>query len=575
MFKTIFSKLFAGFIVLTVVLSSLTLYISFRTIRQHYIATLTTGLDNIIVSLTPDAEGYLKNRSIPSLNTELSELTKKTHYRFTVVDKDGVVLVDSESVPAAMGNHKTRPEIAEALNGRLGSSIRFSSTVNDELLYVAKPLYGNGAVVGALRASIFLKDINTLLDTLKTHIVFWAGLILLLSLAGAYLFAKKLSNPIRELTSAAGKVASGDFSAKVSVISDNELGGLGKAFNAMTRDIKKNFDDAVNRQKEIEAIITSIQEALVAFGSDGIIKFANASFQKQFGAQSVIGRYYWEVIRNTEFKDIVKQVAGNGSGVKAEIEAEGRNFVCGISMIPGRDEYIAVFHDITSLKQMDKIKKELVMNVSHELRTPLTAIKGFAETIEDSTESAENKGFCKTIVKNSDRLIRIVEDLLLLSNLEDQGFKLDLSAVDLKDAARESLAIFDAAMKAKNISLKFSAENVPVVQADAFKIEQVFINLLDNAIKYTDKGSISVKIYGSGNSAVIEVEDTGPGIPKEHLPRIFERFYVVDKSRSRKLGGTGLGLAIVKHIVTLHNGEITVASEPGRGTKFTVTLPAV
>ena len=572
MFRTIFSKLFTGFIVLTFLLSFLMLFISFRTIRQHYIQTLTASLDNLIVSLTPGTETLLKARSIAKLDAQLSELGKKTHYRLTVIDDQGVVLTDSEGSPNSMGNHKTRPEIAEALRGGTGVSTRFSSTVNYELLYVAKPLFDNGRIIGVLRASIFLRDVNALLDTLKIHIISWTALILLGALAGAYLFAKKISSPLRDLTAAASRVASGDFDAKVSIRNNDELSELGNAFNSMTLDIKKNFDEAANRQKEIEAIVSSIQEALAVFDRVGRIKYANASFEKDFGSPAT-GRFYWEIIRSGVFKDLVKRVTPEVNNAKGEIDIEGRTYHCGISQVPGRNEYISVFHDITHLKQMDKIKKDLVTNVSHELRTPLTAVKGFAETMEDSAGSEENKGYCRIIIKNTDRLIRIVEDLLILSNLEEHGFKLDISDVDLKTAAEEALAIFESKLKDKGLSIKFDAGSVPLIKADAFKIEQVFINLLDNAVKYTDKGGVAVRMKRTGDSAVVEIEDTGIGIPKEYLPRIFERFFVVDKSRSRKLGGTGLGLSIVKHIITLHNGDIAVDSEPGRGTKFTVTLP--
>ncbi len=550
MFRTIFSKIFAGFFFITVMLSLLILLISFKMIRASYIETLTRTLDNLIISLTPETRKLFKSRSIDAINKQITELDQKTHYRLTLIDVDGVVISDSENNPTTMSNHKTRPEIAEALKGGTGVAIRFSSTINDEMLYVAKPLVDNGRVIGVLRASILLKDINTLLSTLKEHIIKWAVFMLLLALVMAYLFAKKLSRPLKALAEAARKVSLGDYNVKVQVRNNDELSELGNAFNTMTRDIKKNFDEAAGKQKEVEAIIFSIQEPLAVFSSNGRIKYANSSFEKEF-SQKAVGRLYWEIIMSGAFNDLVKQVSADINNARAEIDIEGRTYLCGISLILGRDEYIAVFHDITHLKQMDKLKKDLVTNVSHELRTPLTAIKGFAETLEDSAGSEQNKGYCNTIIKNTNRLIRIVEDLLVLSNLEEHGFKLDLGEVDLRKVAQEAMAIFGARVQEKGLSLKLDAENIPPVKADAFKIEQVFINLLDNAVKYTDKGGVSLAIKKSGSSIVIEIEDTGIGIPKEHLPRIFERFYVVDKSRSRKLGGTGLGLAIVKHIITL------------------------
>ena len=235
---------------------------------------------------------------------------------------------------------------------------------------------------------------------------------------------------------------------------------------------------------------------------------------------------------------------------------------------------MATLYDITTIKNLEKTKKDFVSNVSHELRTPLTAIKGFVETLQDTNSDDKNKHYLNIISRHTDRVIRIVNDLLLLSKLEGAPGNLELEKVNLKNLIENILKIFEQSLKEKKLALKFNASNsLPIINADPFKLEQVFINLIDNAIKYTERGEIAISLNSYNETVTIEIQDTGICIPQEHLSRIFERFYVVDSSRSRKLGGTGLGLSIVKHIVLLHNGKIDVKNIPGVGTNFVVSLP--
>ncbi|MCX5810579.1 MAG: ATP-binding protein, partial [Proteobacteria bacterium] len=236
-------------------------------------------------------------------------------------------------------------------------------------------------------------------------------------------------------------------------------------------------------------------------------------------------------------------------------------------------ETIVLLHDITDFKNLERMKKEFIANISHELRTPLTAIKGFVETLEDE-EDVKNKRYLEIIKRHADRLIHIVGDLLLLSENEEKGAELELEEVSLKNIIENVLKIFENRAKEKNININVTIQDtLPFIQADPFKLEQMFINLIDNAIKYTEEGEITISITENNGLIVINVRDTGIGISNEYLPRIFERFYVVDKSRSKRLGGTGLGLSIVKHIVNLHGGTIDVESTPGKGTQFIITLP--
>jgi two-component system phosphate regulon sensor histidine kinase PhoR len=248
--------------------------------------------------------------------------------------------------------------------------------------------------------------------------------------------------------------------------------------------------------------------------------------------------------------------------------------MCSVTPLKGGEEIVSIFHDITEIKDIEKIKKDFVINVSHELRTPLTAIKGYAETLRKEVDTAPGKRYLEMVERNTDRLINIVNDLLLLSSLEEKAV-LELEDIDLGGFLENVIRIFDQRLKDKRLSLVVDVkENLPPIKADLFKLEQILVNLLDNAIKYTDHGEIAISAGVKENRVRIQVRDTGIGIPKENIPRVFERFYVVDKSRSRKSGGTGLGLSIVKHIVLLHKGTIGIESIPGEGTTVTVTFPA-
>ena len=255
------------------------------------------------------------------------------------------------------------------------------------------------------------------------------------------------------------------------------------------------------------------------------------------------------------------------------MEFRGRSFLCSANALAAGGEMIVVMHDITELKNVEQMKKDFASNISHELRTPLTAIKGFVETMQDEATS-QQKHYLSIVARHTERLIHIVEDLLLLSKLEDREQEPLSDKVSLAALIADSVALFSKKAEDKGISLVSRvASDMPSVCGDAFKLEQALINLIDNAVKYSDKGSITITAEHKNGSAIISVQDTGTGIPAEHLPRIFERFYVVDKSRTRTLGGTGLGLSIVKHIVLLHNGTIKVDSIPGAGSTFTISLP--
>ena len=571
--KSLFAKSLGGYLLIIILLSVLILFFSFRTIREYYIESLTGDLTHLCFTLETRITSLVAEKRFPELDAFVKDLGKHIKTRITVIDPSGVVVADSEKNPRDMEKHNLRAEIIHALQGEVGQAVRFSSTVQQEMLYVALPIKQKGLTLGVLRVSLFMKDITALLEKLQLNILYSVIVISILSLLIALVYSYNLTRPIQELIAASRRVAAGDFSARVFMKRADELKELGDSFNAMTETLSSFFAEISSQKEELNNIITSIQEGLLVLDRKGTIVLSNASIRKALQSSAVDGKFYWEVIREPQFSALIDRVARDKTGCVDELIIQGNAFLCSASPLVSQDKIIVMCHDVTELKRLEKIKKDFVVNVSHELRTPLTAIKGFVETIEDDIDD-KNRGYLTIIRRNTDRLINIVADLLLLSELEEKGAALSLEACDLKIMLEQMRKIFEPRLKEKGLSLTIRADQaLPDVMVDAFKLEQVFVNLIDNAIKYTEKGGITVSLLQRNGHVLIEIQDTGIGIPREHLSRIFERFYVVDASRSKQLGGTGLGLSIVKHIVLLHSGTIDGESTPGKGAKFIITLP--
>ena len=569
--RSIFFKIFSMFCLIILLLSILIFIFSFRTIRTHYINTLSLDLKNLAYTLKLKVLPIIEEKDFGRLDSLTKEIGKNIKTRITIIAPSGKVLADSEKDPRFMENHNNRPEVKQAKKEGFGKSLRFSTTVKEEMLYVAIPIKSKGKFLGILRVSLFLKDINKLLNSLKLKIFGVVIFITFLSLLGATFFSKNLSRPLKELVLASKRLANGDFSAKVSFKRNDEIGILADSFNEMSKELKRLFVDLTLKQEELNSIVSSLEEGLLVLDKNGRIILYNESF-KRIVKTNPEGKFWWEVMRNPEIAQLIEKAKRGKRISSEEIELNEKVFLTSFVFIPSKEELIVVLHDITEFKKLEKIKKDFVVNVSHELRTPLTAIKGYVETLEEEVEG-DAKHYLEIIKKHTERLINIVGDLLLLSELEEKGLTQIKKEVNLEEIAKDVFKIFEQKAKEKGLELNLICEGTPVIKGDPFKLEQMFINLIDNAIKYTEKGNVTVSLKQSYKKVVVKIKDTGIGIPREHLDRIFERFYVVDKSRSKKLGGTGLGLSIVKHIVLLHNGKIDVKSSPGKGTEFIITFP--
>jgi len=571
--KPIFLKVFGGYAIIILAISVLIVTLSFSTIRSHYEETLAQEMEYLGRALNVNILSFVESGQARDLDIFLKRIGKDIHARVTVIDPQGVVLADSEKNPGQMENHRYRPEVTEALEGKIGKSLRYSVTVEEKMLYVGLPLEKDARILGVLRLSLFMKNIDILLHSLTTTIGRAVLIMAVGALLLALLFSLQITRPIKKMTRAARQVAAGNFGTRVAIRHKDEFKELGDAFNMMTDQVNQLFAE-VSRQKEgLAHIIASIREGLVVLDKDGRLTLANDSFKELIAEHRPEEKFYWEVIRKPDIQKFIGRAMSSREPIAEEVRLDDRYFLCTAGSLGPQGGIIITFHDLTDLKKVETMKKDFIVNASHELRTPLSAIMGAMETLDENAASM-NKVALDILKRHAEKLQNIVVDLLKMAELEDKGYSLNLRDVNVRQVAENVLQIYAPRVKNKGLeSLLDAPVSLPLLKADPYQLEQMLINLVDNAVKYTEKGRIQITIRAEKKEFIIEVKDTGPGIPPEHVPRIFERFYVVDKSRSRKLGGTGLGLSIVKHIAQLHGGTITVASEAGQGTAFTVRLP--
>jgi two-component system phosphate regulon sensor histidine kinase PhoR len=572
--KSIFFKIFGGYLLLTIALCGLITLFSYYVIRSSHIEVKAKDLTDLAITLKAEITPFVESKNIRELDSMTKELGKTIHTRITVITPDGIVLSDSEENPSKMENHRTRTEVAQAMDGNTGRFLRVSDTLKQEMLYIAIPVVKTGKIIYVLRVSKFLKEITTTTRKLEEKIILIALVISIAALIFAFLFSQSIARPVRELRGALHKVAGQNFNVRVFLKNNDELKELAESFNYMIAEMERLFGELSRQKEELDSIISSLQEGILVLDKEERVLITNESLQMITGKNLEKGKFYWEILREPKLNEFIKRVKSARQNSTEEIELNNRTFLCSATFLRYKEEITIIFHDITEIKKLGKIKTDFVLNVSHELRTPLTSIKGFIETIETGTLDDENRRYVGIIRRNTDRLINIINDLLSLSKMEEKGIKLQLETVNLKDIIEQALVVFEQQIQSKGFFVHLIIDpDLPPVQGDPFKLEQVFINLIDNAIKYTEKGGITIEMKFQNKQIVITLQDTGAGIPPEHLSRIFERFYVVDKSRSKKLGGTGLGLSIVKHVILLHNGMIKAESTLGHGTTFIITLP--
>ena len=553
------------------------------------IAAATLTLDIAIThawetSLRQQIDGSLRQKTamfasrISSLSLSSSDLkllvkniAETSGARATVIDSHGRVLADSDANAEMMENHARRPEFQSALAGQTGMDTRLSHTLGSEFLYVAQPVPG-----GAVRLAVPLSAIAEANRKVWRSLAYASALACFIAILLAAWASRSVSARLERILGFAAKIADGDFTARLSESQNDEIGRVAVALDATARKLETSFRELEASRRELEAVLNSMQEPVIAISRDGRAQWANRRMELLTPTGVRLGQPVVQTVRDPNFLAAVQDAASLNELITARVHSfvPGRVFAATIAPMPSGGS-VAVLHDLTDSESIEKTRRDFIANVSHELRTPLTSIQGYAETLLDGVSSAETQhDFLEVIRKNASRMARLTEDLLILARVESGDKKLQLRAVSPAELLRDASDYFRDSRTDTDMKLDVVNEGLKLVSADRDAVFQVFSNLIDNACKYAAQGGrILIGAHDVEGFVQFYVRDFGPGIASEHLPRLFERFYRVDKARSRESGGTGLGLAIAKHIILAHGGTIAAESELNHGCTFVFSIP--
>jgi len=494
--------------------------------------------------------------------------------RVTYIDKSGKIIYDSAISGEVTENHNDRKEVIEARKNGSGFTVRYSKTTQENMIYFATA-FGDGFII---RSSMSLEIVNGLGSKyFKFYLV-----AIIFSVLMSIWFSLKISHillkPITDLTFITSRISKGEFHRRAKTFSGDEIGELAKNFNEMADRLEFTLNEVTDKQNRLEAILQSMDSGVIAVDRNNKVIMINPYAKKMFGVtKDIIGQNLLDNIRDFELENIFHKSDVDYKEIKI-LWPQERELRIKTADIINRSEHIgtvAVVQDITEVKKLEKMRTQFVANVSHELKTPLTSIKGFAETLKYVDDADTKEKFLNIINEETERLTRLITDILILSHIEQQT-ELKKEKVDVNKIVQDVYNLMKNTADIKEIHLSIEQQEIKPLIGDADKFKQMIINLVDNAINYSETGaSVCIGTQYKADKCILWVQDTGVGIAKEQIPRIFERFYRVDKARSRSKGGTGLGLAIVKHIVLKFNGKIYVESDLGRGSKFIIEIPYV
>lgn len=562
----IFLKLVTAFI-LVIAAATLTLDVAIRhswenSLREEIQRTLTQ--EALIFATRVKYEPGLSPDEIAR------DVSSASGARATIIRQDGVVLADSEADPAKMENHAGRPEVREALEGRIGSSSRVSHTVGIDFLYVAAPIPG-----GVVRLAYPLNAIAIANRKIRNTLLGASLLAILIATLIAAIAAQSITRRLQRIVAFSGQISEGNLAARIQEPSNDEIGQVARSLDRTARRLEESFLDLEQSRRELETLLNSMQEPVIAVGADGNVIWANQRMERMLPAGLLRNAALVENVRDPEFLEAFNQALHIRQVATARAHAifPGRIFSVTAAPMPSGGA-VGVLTDLTEVERVERTRRDFIANVSHELRTPLTSIQGYSETLLEGSLDPSTKEFLEIIRKNAFRMSRLTEDLLALARVESGEKEFKLQPTMAGELLREAKQGFRETAKSQGIEMEVCDNAMKPVQADRDAIYQVFSNLIDNALKYAHEGRrFVIGAKDVENGVEFYVQDFGPGISSEHLPRLFERFYRVDKVRSREGGGTGLGLAIAKHIVLAHGGSIQADSELHKGSRFSFTLP--
>jgi two-component system, OmpR family, phosphate regulon sensor histidine kinase PhoR len=587
--KKLIWHLYPSYLLLILLTLTATGWFAGRSMRSFYLTQIRQNLLNQAYLLRDLFVPLLDPLNQQELDRRCKEVGGRVLTRFTVILPNGKVVGDSEAVPARMENHGNRPEIRQALKGTVGSAIRFSGTLHQRMMYVAMPVQDQdkAAIRGVIRISIATDAIDKQLRTLQIRLALGGLVIAVLASLVCLAISRRITRPVEAMRQGAARFAQGDLSHRLHPPETLELAGLAAAMNQMALDLEGRIRAVVRQRNESRAVLSSMVEGVIALDPEERILHLNQAAARLLNqpVDFLRGRSIQEVMRNRDLHHMVNTTLSEGSNTEGDVTLyQNGDQIFNIHCTSLRDSggvsigALLVINDVTQLRRLENMRTDFAANVSHEIKTPLTAIQGFVETLHQGAveDPAEAKRFLGIIEKHVHRLTTIIDDLMRLSRLEQdqESRRLTLEAGPVADVIHTAVGLCRAKADEKRITIEVACQEGLSAGMDAELMEQAVVNLLDNAIKYSSAGSrIEVEARRSPQEVCIQVRDQGMGIPSRHLSRLFERFYRVDKARSRNMGGTGLGLAIVKHIIQAHGGEVTVESVLQRGSTFTLHLP--
>jgi two-component system, OmpR family, phosphate regulon sensor histidine kinase PhoR len=568
MSSRIFLKALAAF-VFVIAAATLTLDIG---IRHTWENSLQNDIERLLVQNATGFALRIQNDHEHTLQQMAEEEARFTETRATIIARDGTVLADSRADPKTMENHANRPEVIAALQGRSGAATRVSRTVGVEFLYVAVP---SGDKIA--RLAYPMATLRGHIADIRSNLVRATALALLLALVLAVIIAQTISARLKRIVRFAEQVAAGNLSARIAESGGDEIAQVAMALDRTARRLEDNFSAVRESRSELEALLNSMKDGVIAVSPEMKVLWANEAITSMVHRQVRMGAPVTELVRHPDFLETLRAALRSKQRESTIASSLGGRGSFSITAEPLPDGgVVSVLHDISEIERVEKTRRDFIANVSHELRTPLTSIRGYAETLLESGDVANGhaRDFLQVIRRNAERMSRLTEDLLVLARVESGEEKLDLRPHSARVLVAEAVSSMQESAKAADMALSIAAVPDASVIADSYAIHQVFSNLVSNAFRYAQSGK-KVVLGAKEQPGAVEffVQDFGPGIASEHLPRIFERFYRVDKARSRETGGTGLGLAIVKHIVLNHNGTVRVESSVGHGSTFFFTLP--
>jgi two-component system, OmpR family, phosphate regulon sensor histidine kinase PhoR len=564
-------RVFLKLLVLIVVVVGISTAALDLLVRRSWEASLSAELDQ---ALADKAEMFAARANREAGQTPLPQLAREVatvaRARATIIDRSGKVLADSEAQPAEMENHSTRPEFIAALGGRPGANTRVSRTLGIEFHYAAAP-----TEFGAVRLAYPLASFRAEVARVHRELLAASAAAFLVGVVVALIGAESIARRLRKMVAFAQEIARGNLSARLPESGGDELGLLAMTLDKTARQLEANFRNLESSRQQLETLLNSMQDAVVAVSPKREVAWFNGAMQRLAASSIAVGTPLIRAVRDPDLLRVVTEVLA-GRGVQTATVyslSPGRSFSVTSGPLPDGGA-VCVLRDSTEIVRIERTRRDFIANVSHELRTPLTSLLGYTETLFDEVVDSKTREFLEIIRRNAHRMSRLTEDLLILARVESGEYPLEQAPVLAQELLKDAQASFTEVAKTKGLAIVIAQAPDLEVFADRDAIHQVFANLIDNALKYaTGTKTIEIGARERFRSVEFYVRDFGPGIPSEHLPRLFERFYRVDKARSREAAGTGLGLAIVKHIVLNHGGETGITSELGHGSVFWFRLP--